>query len=371
MSDIHESVHTRGGSDQVDGSSFLLGPSPLPPVESLLTERCPDDLQCQICMETAHDPIVTDRCGHLFCKDCIVRSLREVGPQCPVDRYPLEDKDLRPDVRSKRRILELRCVCCNSEQGGQGDGECEWAGSVGDLASHLKVCGHGSVGCPFAIHGCPATSIAKKDLATHLETSANAHLMFMCESLCKLQECHSHLQDDHTALQQEVEISHRRGQSDVVSFLSHQTLPLAAHNGPRMSHVDELRCAARSPSLTSRFVWVIPQFNSAHNRPLYSRKFFAKGYQWYLGADFDDAGDHAGVYLYAEGHTKRINFRLLQFHVDPSKDQVHVVNDWAPSFKGKGWGPLKFINRRTIATTGFLVKGCLRVGVEMDAEAYD
>ena len=368
MSETNNSVQIRGGSDDMDGLAFL-APSPLPAVESLLTERCPDDLQCQICMEVAHEPIVTDRCGHLFCRGCIVRSLREVGPQCPVDRYPLEDSHLRPDVRSRRRILELRCVCSHGPQGGLGDGECDWSGSVGDLVSHLKVCGHGAVSCPFVAHGCTATSLSKKDLPIHLESNSGAHMMLMCDSLAKLQDCHTHLQDDHAALQQEVEISQRRGQGDVISYLSHHT---PAHNGPRLSQTDDLRCASpRPPSLTSRFVWVIPRFESAHTRPLYSRKFYAKGYQWYLGADFDDTGDHAGVYLYAEGHTKRVNFRLMQFHVDPAKDQVHVVNDWAHSFKGKGWGPLKFINRRTIASTGFLVKGCLRVGVEMDAEAFD
>ena len=119
-----------------------------------------------------------------------------------------------------------------------------------------------------------------------------------------------------------------------------------------------------------RFVWVIPHFEQKR-APLYSRKFMCKAHYWYLGVDFEGSDDFAGVYLFAEGHTKRVNFKLILYNADSSKDKVHVVNDWAVDYKGKGWGPLKFVNRSLSVQTGFLVNGCIRIGVEIEAQPFE
>ena len=64
----------------------------------------------------------------------------------------------------------------------------------------------------------------------------------------------------------------------------------------------------------SRFIWVIPNFESKRG-PVYSRKFTAKTLQWYLGVDFEGPDQHAGVYLFAEGHSRRVDFKLILFNL--------------------------------------------------------
>lgn len=119
-----------------------------------------------------------------------------------------------------------------------------------------------------------------------------------------------------------------------------------------------------------RFVWIVPNFETKKG-PLYSRKFLAKGLMWYLGVDFEGPDQHAGVYLFAEGHSKRVDFKLVLYNSDPGKDKIHIVNDWAPDYKGKGWGPLKFVDRANLSGTGFIVNGCVRIGAEIESEPFD
>ena len=41
------------------------------------------------------------------------------------------------------------------------------------------------------------------------------------------------------------------------------------------------------------------------------------------------------------------------------------------SIQGKGWGPLKFIDRPNLSGTGFLVNGCVRLAVEVEGYPFD
>ena len=42
---------------------------------------------------------------------------------------------------------------------------------------------------------------------------------------------------------------------------------------------------------------------------------------------------HAGVYLFADGHNKRVDYKLILFNQDPRKDKNHSVNDWTAEYK--------------------------------------
>lgn len=283
--------------------------------EPQFVDSCPEDLQCQICLGVAVDPLVTEECGHLFCRHCITLAL-EHKRECPVDRSPITVNNLRKDIRSHRRIINLRCYCLHREQG------CQWEGEYGNLQSHVDRCEHVPVECAFAPHGCNAV-VSRRNLHEHIAENVAQHLALMCTSLTVVM-------DENTALQQELELYQRE----------------------------------------NRFVWVIPRFEQKRG-PLYSRKFFARGLFWYIGVDFESPDDYAGVYLFAEGHTKRVDFKLFLYNQDPSLDKVHEVNDWSLEYKGKGWGPLKFINRAASAPAGFLVGGCIRIGVEIDGEPFE
>lgn len=290
-------------------------PSPFQTLEVLFADTCPEDLQCQICMSVARDPVVTEDCGHLYCRSCIMLAL-ERKHECPFDRQPLVAEQLRRDVRSHRRIQSLSCFCFYHHQG------CIWRGEYSDLEVHADKCDFAPVECPFAPHGCTET-LTRSTMLEHINMKVAHHLALVSQALVTMS-------DENMVLQQELELSRRE----------------------------------------DRFVWVIPRFESKQG-PLYSRKFFAKGLMWYIGVDFESPDEHAGVYLFADGHSKRVDFKLILYHVDPTKDKVHEVNDWSLDYKGKGWGPLKFIDRSRSAQAGFLVNGCMRIGAEIDGTPFD
>eukprot|EP00993_Chasmostoma_nieuportense_P002581 NODE_3364_length_981_cov_52.450820_g3218_i0.p1 GENE.NODE_3364_length_981_cov_52.450820_g3218_i0~~NODE_3364_length_981_cov_52.450820_g3218_i0.p1 ORF type:complete len:308 (-),score=86.44 NODE_3364_length_981_cov_52.450820_g3218_i0:35-958(-) len=279
-------------------------------------DTIPEDLQCGICLTAAKDAVVTEECGHLFCKQCISTAL-ERKKECPVDRTPLTVDQIRKDVRTQRKIQALSVFCWNRKGG------CSWRGCLSDLEKHGDKCEFASVKCPFMAHGCDSV-ITRKTLTDHIQHNVTGHLLQLCTSLSKLQE-------ENIALQQELDIIQRS---------------------------DE------------RFIWVIPNFENKRG-PVYSRKFMAKTLQWYLGVDFEGPDQHAGVYLFAEGHNRRVDFKLILFNLEPAKDKIHTVNDWSNEFKGKGWGPLKFINRTNLEETGFLVNNCVRIGVEIESDPFE
>jgi len=279
-------------------------------------DAVPDDLQCGICFSAAIDPVVTEDCGHLFCRECILTAL-ERKKECPIDRLPLTVTDIRKDVRTLRRIHSLTVYCVNKKQ------NCTWSGAYSDLDRHVERCEFATVKCPFSVHGCDVV-VSRKTLPEHMATGTNSHLMLLCAVTARLL-------DENTALQQELDILQR----------------------------DDMR-----------FIWVITNFE-AKRGPVYSRKFSGRGTMWYLGVDFEGPEQHAGVYLFAEGHQKRVDFKLILFNQDPTKDKVHIVNDWAADYKGKGWGPLKFINRSNLGNSGFIVNGCVRIGVEIETDPFE
>jgi len=54
-----------------------------------------DDSQCSVCLEGIDDPCLTP-CGHVFCYECIVTSVRSLGAsgKCPICREPLQECNL-------------------------------------------------------------------------------------------------------------------------------------------------------------------------------------------------------------------------------------------------------------------------------------
>eukprot|EP00756_Hemistasia_phaeocysticola_P056914 Hpha_TRINITY_DN33558_c0_g1::TRINITY_DN33558_c0_g1_i1::g.171139::m.171139 len=281
-------------------------------------EPVPEDLQCGICLGPAMDAVVTEECGHLFCRECIHTAL-EGKRECPMCRVSLTVDQVRKDVRTQRKIQTLG-VACKNRAGG-----CQWRGNLVEFDRHIEKCEHAAVKCPFAAFGCDSTpQLTRKTLGEHVQGAGVSHMVLMCGALARLQE-------EHLALQQELEVLQR---------------------------------------CERRFVWVIPNFGCRRG-PVYSRKFTAKGHQWYLGVDFDGPDQQAGVYLFAEGHTKRVDFKLILFNQDPARDKMHTVCDWTVDYKGKGWGPLKFIDRRNLAGTGFVVSGCVRIAAEIDGDPFD
>jgi E3 ubiquitin-protein ligase RNF5 len=64
---------------------------------------------CNICLETASDPVVT-LCGHLYCWGCIYKwlELRE-GPQCPICKAEIARERMVPIYGRGRPHVDPRC----------------------------------------------------------------------------------------------------------------------------------------------------------------------------------------------------------------------------------------------------------------------
>ncbi|CAK9143667.1 unnamed protein product [Ilex paraguariensis] len=52
-----------------------------------------EDFDCPICISTPNDIVIT-RCAHLFCRSCILKTLKRTAPCCPLCRRPLSESDL-------------------------------------------------------------------------------------------------------------------------------------------------------------------------------------------------------------------------------------------------------------------------------------
>ncbi|KAM4618012.1 TNF receptor-associated factor 6 [Discoglossus pictus] len=117
-----------------------------PPLES--------KYECPICLMALREAVQTP-CGHRFCKGCILKSIRDAGPKCPVDNEILQEKQLFSDNFAKREILSLTVKCPS-----QG---CLAKMELRRLESHLT-------GCEFASKECRQcqASIQKSLLEEHM-----------------------------------------------------------------------------------------------------------------------------------------------------------------------------------------------------------
>ncbi|KAJ8336819.1 hypothetical protein SKAU_G00380390 [Synaphobranchus kaupii] len=74
-----------------------------------------DDFDCPICQDVLKSPIRTKTCRHVFCRSCFVTAVRAQGPQCPLCRGPVSEREKRAqDVVQQMRERRELCRACGS-----------------------------------------------------------------------------------------------------------------------------------------------------------------------------------------------------------------------------------------------------------------
>mmetsp|Transcript_123187 Transcript_123187/g.213616 ORF Transcript_123187/g.213616 Transcript_123187/m.213616 type:complete len:197 (-) Transcript_123187:332-922(-) len=196
------------------------------------------------------------------------------------------------------------------------------------MSSHYNSCDHCVVRCPFASQGC-ASIVTHKTFDQHLQSAALAHTLLMSRAMEALKAECSQLRTSNAAYQRML----------LLSFDS------------------------------DYFIWSIPNFEQQRGAEV-SKIFKTKGLSWYMKIDFDESPQYSAVYLYASAHNKRVNFEFILFNRDPSRDETLHIDDWNLDFKGKGWGNKRFIDRLTLADSGFVIDGRVTLGVRIVGEPY-
>jgi len=104
-----------------------------------------NDYKCPLCQGVYFNPYV-DKCGHVFCKECIYKYLDQFH-QCPLSKYELNVDNLNKLVFMSE-ILEKQLVKCKNR-----NFDCDWKGRLCELESHINVdCKKQKIICPH--RGC-------------------------------------------------------------------------------------------------------------------------------------------------------------------------------------------------------------------------
>lgn len=118
---------------------------------------------CPLCTGVYFNP-VSDPCGHLFCRECLLKYLAHVGPtkMCPIlkQAFPFNDEDkiIRPLIFVQEILEKLHVKCKN---------KCGWSGNLRELVKHMEnECPNTKVKCGFSDLGCPM-NLLRSDNENH------------------------------------------------------------------------------------------------------------------------------------------------------------------------------------------------------------
>lgn len=109
----------------------------------LRPEEVPKDLICAICLSVPLEPVIVNKCAHVFCENCIAESFlhQQCNAQdesCPICRVDCSLDDLlllEDESPLAYRIWSSIAVKCEHHAEG-----CEWNGSILDYRSHTCSC---------------------------------------------------------------------------------------------------------------------------------------------------------------------------------------------------------------------------------------
>lgn len=92
------------------------------------------DLTCGICLGIFNEPVVTQCCRQMYCRECIDVWLTS-NNTCPNDRKSLRNNDLSPVPRFVDNLLMNIKIKCEYEENG-----CSAIVKISELGNHVQTC---------------------------------------------------------------------------------------------------------------------------------------------------------------------------------------------------------------------------------------
>ena len=120
----------------------------------------PQALLCPICKKIFHEPVISIKCGHTFCRLCIEEMIRD-GSTCPLDEQECDSGQLVLNRAVMGQIEDLPVYCCHgliSMDGGrtyeQDPTGCKEVIRFGKREEHVSKCQFAVVQCPVGGEQC-------------------------------------------------------------------------------------------------------------------------------------------------------------------------------------------------------------------------
>lgn len=142
-------------------------------------------ITCRICLEILNNPFECEKCGSLFCEECISKWLK-INSSCPMRCPNLKINKASVNTRKILSIIQLKCI---------NNPECNFVSNYWSTLEHEKNCEYQKIRCPNI--SCNFLGSINK-LKTHLIKDC-PNLYYSCEFCkCKIKrgKYESHL-DEH------------------------------------------------------------------------------------------------------------------------------------------------------------------------------
>lgn len=144
-----------------------------------------EELKCGICLSLLENPVQLSECEHLFCVDCIRKSL-DVHLFCPIDRRPIVHTQIRAPPKLVTNMISKLQISCDFQKNG-----CKCAVKVDRINEHIQNCDFNPKNFIKCQNGCRAL-ISRSQIYEHQckedTSTASAEPTLSLESRVKVLE---------------------------------------------------------------------------------------------------------------------------------------------------------------------------------------
>jgi len=339
----------------------------------IVDQESAKELQCGICLQLLEKPRQCKN-GHLFCFDCITRSL-EKNNECPLCRCLLRTEELSRSLFVEKHIRLLRVYCkyhfTFEESSGKyivdEEGGCLDTCALENLDRHEATCGKAIVSCKYSdscgkhrrhmLEAHEAACIYRPDVCPHCQADVPYNNMaehfatcgmmpVQCQS-CPLSVTRKDL-DDHlrnSCPEQEIPCDFQEQGCEVKvlrkDLQQHLTADIVSHMSMmRKSYCDKLsqlkqdfekECKIRDEKIRhlekvvkdseTKIEWKIKNYSQLRKKSyIQSEKFDMAGFTWFIGvyADGDnpDSKGFISIYLFLDiGHIPKGKSITLEYYI--------------------------------------------------------